>query len=145
MEIQKPDITPVPVVEITNAVKDTANTVGDASRRLELKMETKFTLRDDHDEKSIASDSELMKILEEDNTTAEDTKIICKKEDVINQNKSHILLDALTKNSVAEEKYKNLITSSVKTDAGKEANKCCFCYAYKKHSFTPFLYRYIVE
>ncbi|XP_076686352.1 PHD finger protein MBD-R2 isoform X4 [Andrena cerasifolii] len=123
IEIQKPDITPVPVVEITNTVKDTANTVGDTSRRLELKMETKFTLRDDHDEKSIASDSELMKILEEDNTTAEDTKIICKKEDVINQNKSHILLDALTKSSATEEKYKNLITSSVKTDTDTLSNE----------------------
>ncbi|XP_076282209.1 PHD finger protein MBD-R2 isoform X2 [Lasioglossum baleicum] len=116
IEIQKPDITPVPIIEITKATNDTADIVDDVSRRIEVKMETKFTLKEDPDEKSIASDSELMKILEEDNTIAEEAKLACKKEDSANQNKSHILLDALTKIPSPEGKYKTSTNSDTKTD-----------------------------
>ncbi|KZC14266.1 PREDICTED: uncharacterized protein LOC107192360 [Dufourea novaeangliae] len=115
IEIEKPDITPVPIIEVTKAVKDPGDTVIDVSRRIEVKTETKFTLKEDHDEKSIASDSELMKILEEDNTTADETKGVYKKEDLTNQNKSHILLHALTKNTATEGKYKPSTVSDVKT------------------------------
>ncbi|XP_076172113.1 PHD finger protein MBD-R2 isoform X2 [Ptiloglossa arizonensis] len=123
IEIQKPEITPVPIIEITKVVKDSGDTVTEASRRVELKMETKFTLKDDHDEKSIASDSELMKILEEDNTTSDESKVASKKEDSINQNKSHILLDALTKSTTIEEKYKTSVTSDEKADADLLSNQ----------------------
>lgn len=89
------------------------------SRRIEVKLETKFTLKEDVDEKSIASDTELMKILEEDNTITDESKITCKKEDFTNESKSHILLDALTKNTTLEGKYKTSIVSDAKTLTGK--------------------------
>ncbi|XP_076228860.1 PHD finger protein MBD-R2 isoform X2 [Nomia melanderi] len=114
IEIQKPDITPIPIIEITKAVNDSADAVVDVSRRIEVKMETRFALKEDPDEKSIASDSELMKILEEDNTITDESKITCKKEDLTNESKTHILLDALTKNTTLEGKYKTSIVSDAK-------------------------------
>nr|XP_033340930.1 PHD finger protein 20 [Megalopta genalis] len=122
IEIQKPDTTPVPIIEITKALKDSVDPVVDVTRRIEVKMETKFTLKEDPDEKSIASDTELMKILEEDNTLADESKIVCKKEDSTGQNKSHILLDALTKSSSQEGKYKTS-TSDTKTVADLLSNE----------------------
>ncbi|XP_076246985.1 PHD finger protein MBD-R2 isoform X3 [Calliopsis andreniformis] len=121
IKIQKPDITPIPVMEITKVVKEPEDSVIDISRRLDLKLETKFASKDDQDEKSIASDSELMKILEEDNTISDEMKMNYKKED--DQNKSHILLDALTKNNTVEEKYKASMTSSVKPDTDLLSNQ----------------------
>ncbi|XP_053979271.1 PHD finger protein 20 isoform X1 [Hylaeus volcanicus] len=123
IEIQKPDITPVPIIEITKAANEPVDTVTDASHRVELKMETKFTLKDDHDEKSIASDSELMKILEEDNTTSDESKVAPKKEDLTNENKCHILLDALTKSTISDEKYKISETSDEKPDTDLLSNQ----------------------
>ncbi|XP_076385068.1 PHD finger protein MBD-R2 isoform X3 [Megachile rotundata] len=116
VEVPKPDITPVPIMEVTKSGNDDSDSTIEPSRRVEVKTEIKFTLKDNHDEKLIASDSELMKILEEDNPTSDDSKVSCKKEDLTNENKSHILLDALTKSAAAEEKYKNSATSEIKTD-----------------------------
>lgn len=105
-------------MEITKSGSDDADDTTETSHRVEVKTEIKFTLKDNHDEKLIASDSELMKILEEDNPTSDESKATCKKEDLTNENKSHILLDALTKSGGIEEKYKNS-TSEIKPDTGK--------------------------
>lgn len=126
IEILKPNMTPVPIMEIIKSGKDCTDTISENSHRIEIKTETKFSLKDDHDEKSIASDSELMKILEEDNITSDESKNIGKKEDLVHQNKSHILLDALTKNDTIEIKYKNSISSDIKTNTGKNRNKSLF-------------------
>ncbi|XP_043259702.1 uncharacterized protein LOC122401564 isoform X2 [Colletes gigas] len=123
MEIQKPDVTPIPIIEITKVTNDSVDTVTDASRRVEVKTETKFTVKDDHDEKSIASDSELMKILEEDNTTNDESKVLSKKEDSTNQNKSHILLNALTKSTTSGEKCNTSVTSDEKVDTDLLSNQ----------------------
>lgn len=125
IEILKPNMTPVPIMEIIKSGKDCTDTISENSHRIEIKTETKFSLKDDHDEKSIASDSELMKILEEDNITSDESKNIGKKEDLVHQNKSHILLDALTKNDTIETKYKNSISSDIK-NTGKNRNKSLF-------------------
>ncbi|CAL7943861.1 unnamed protein product [Xylocopa violacea] len=122
-DIPKPNLTPVPVMEVMKSGKDCTDTASESSCRVEVKMETKFSLKDDHDEKSIASDSELMKILEEDNTTSDESKITSKKEDISHQSKSHILLDALTKNDISEGKYKNSLPSEVKTDTDLLTNQ----------------------
>ena len=116
-EVPKPNVTPIPIMEIMKSGKDCIDT-SEGSQQIEVKTETKFNLKDDQDEKSIASDSELMKILEEDNITSDESKINSKK-DFIHQSKSHILLDALTKNDASEEKYTN---SEMKTNTGKYKN-----------------------
>ncbi|KAG7205562.1 hypothetical protein KM043_007536 [Ampulex compressa] len=106
MEIPKPDMTPVPIMEIANCGTDATDTVTETSRRVEVKTEVKLPIKDDHDEKSIASDSELMKILEEDSTNSDESKVTCKKEDGLGHNESHILLDALTRNGSPDGKQK---------------------------------------
>ena len=45
------------------------------------------------------------------------------KEDLTNENKSHILLDALTKSGGIEEKYKNSATSEIKPDTDLLTNQ----------------------
>ncbi|XP_043514068.1 PHD finger protein 20 isoform X1 [Frieseomelitta varia] len=110
-EVPKPNVTPIPIMEIMKSGKDCIDT-SEGAQQIEVKTETKFNLKDDQDEKSIASDSELMKILEEDNITSDEPKINGKK-DLIHQSKSHILLDALTKNDASEGKYTN---SEMKTN-----------------------------
>ncbi|XP_017758548.1 PREDICTED: uncharacterized protein LOC108549586 isoform X3 [Eufriesea mexicana] len=122
IEIPKPSMTPVPIMEIMKPGKDCIDTVSEGSRRIEVKTETKFTSKDDHDEKSIASDSELMKILEEDNIAPDESKI-SKKEDFANQSKSHILLDALTKSDTSETKYTNSLPSESKTNTDLVSNQ----------------------
>lgn len=118
-------MTPVPIMEIMKSGKDCIDIASEGSRRIEIKTETKFISKDDHDEKSIASDSELMKILEEDNIAPDESKIN-KKEDFANQSKSHILLDALTKNDTSEAKYTNSLPSESKINTGKNRNKFLF-------------------
>lgn len=120
VEVPKPNVTPVPIMEIMKVGKECTDIPSEGFHRTEVKTETKFSLRDDHDEKSIASDSELMKILEEDNITPDESKINGKKEDIIHQTKSNILLDALTKNDTSEGKYTNSLPSEVKTDTGRK-------------------------
>ncbi|KOC63389.1 PHD finger protein 20-like protein 1 [Habropoda laboriosa] len=122
IEVPKSNTIPVPIMEVTKPGKDCTDTVAEASHRIEVKMETKFCLKDEHDEKSIASDSELMKILEEDNTTPDESRVTCKK-DLVHQSKSHILLDVLTKNDVSEEKYKDSLASDAKTNTDLLTNQ----------------------
>ena len=78
-------------------------------------VEIPAVVKDDSDDKSIGSDTELMKILEEDST--DESKGICKAENPENPSSNPILLDALTKNEnsengqstdVAEEKIEDL-------------------------------------
>nr|XP_034186180.1 PHD finger protein 20 isoform X3 [Osmia lignaria] len=123
VEVPKPDLTPIPIMEVTKSGSEDGDDITETSHRVEVKTEIKFTLKDNHDEKLIASDSELMKILEEDNPTSDESKATCKKEDLTNENKSHILLDALTKSGGIEEKYKNSTTSEIKPDTDLLTNQ----------------------
>lgn len=112
--IPKVDIEPVPIMEITKSSVDSVDTGSESLRCIEPKIETKLSLKDDQDEKSIASDSELMKILEEDSTHSEEPRVTGKKEGLINSKDSHILLDALT-NSNSEVKQRS-IDPDIKTE-----------------------------
>lgn len=119
MEIMKSDADSVDVVNSENT-----------RRAAELKTEVKLSMKDDQDEKSIASDSELMKILEEDSTHSDESRVTCKRggEGLINSKDSHILLDALTSGNT-DAKQKNAATSDVKNESigmhrgKKEVNK----------------------
>ena len=73
------DMELVPVIEITKAASFT-DTNSEILRRVEMKADIKVSMKDNQDEKSIASDSELMKILEEDSTSFDESRIISKKE-----------------------------------------------------------------
>ncbi|XP_018392140.1 PREDICTED: PHD finger protein 20 isoform X2 [Cyphomyrmex costatus] len=112
-DVSKIDVEPVPVMEITKAASFT-DTTSEIPRRVETKADIKLS-KDDQDEKSIASDSELMKILEEDSTHSDETRIINKKEGLMNSKDSHILLDALT-NSNSDTKEKDFATSDIKAE-----------------------------
>ncbi|XP_011690021.1 PREDICTED: PHD finger protein 20 isoform X1 [Wasmannia auropunctata] len=114
MDIPKIDMEPVPVMEITKAASFT-DADSEIPRRVETKADVKLSLKDDQDEKSIASDSELMKILEEDSTHSDESKINSKKEGLMNSKDSHILLDALTSNSDVKEK--TIAASDIKTES----------------------------
>ncbi|XP_017876601.1 PHD finger protein 20 isoform X2 [Ceratina calcarata] len=119
IEVLKPSTSPVPIMEVAKSGKDFVDIPSD----VDIKLETKFTLKDDPDEKSIASDSELMKILEEDNAAMDESKVTPKKEELEPQSKSHILLDALAKNDTSEGKLKNSLPSEVKMDTGLLTNE----------------------
>ncbi|XP_018349614.1 PREDICTED: PHD finger protein 20 isoform X3 [Trachymyrmex septentrionalis] len=113
MDMSKIDIEPVPVMEITKAASFT-DTGSEIPRRVETKTDIKLS-KDDQDEKSIASDSELMKILEEDSTHSDESRIISKKEGLMNSKDSHILLNALT-SSTSDIKEKDITTSDIKAE-----------------------------
>lgn len=115
MDVPKIDMEPVPVMEITK-VGSFTDTGSEIPRRVETKADVKLSMKDDQDEKSIASDSELMKILEEDSTHSDESRIISKKESLINTKDSHILLDALTSGN-SDIKEKNIATSDIKTES----------------------------
>lgn len=115
MDVPKIDMEPVPVMEITKAGSFT-DTGSEIPRRVETKADIKLSIKDDQDEKSIASDSELMKILEEDSTHSDESRIINKKEGLMNTKDSHILLDALTSGN-SDIKEKNIATSDIKTES----------------------------
>lgn len=115
MDIPKIDLEPVPVMEITKAASF-IDTGSEIPRRVETKADIKLSLKDDQDEKSIASDSELMKILEEDSTHSDESRIINKKEGLMNSKDSHILLDALTSGN-SDIKEKNSATPDIKTES----------------------------
>lgn len=106
MDVPKPETEPVPVMEMTKTLVESVELNTDTSRRADVKVETKTSVKDEHDDKSIASDSELMKILEEDSSNSDESKVMCKKEDSVNPNGGHILLDALTRNGSPDEKQK---------------------------------------
>ncbi|XP_032683770.1 PHD finger protein 20 isoform X3 [Odontomachus brunneus] len=94
--VPKVDIEPIPIMEITKSGADSVDMGSESLRRIEPKIENKLSLKDDQDEKSIASDSELMKILEEDSTHSDEPRVTGKREGLVNSKDSHILLDALT-------------------------------------------------
>ncbi|EFN74931.1 Tudor domain-containing protein PHF20L1 [Camponotus floridanus] len=113
MEIPKIDIDPVPIMEIVKAGPSFTDV--EIPRRAEIKTDVKLSVKDDQDEKSIASDSELMKILEEDSTHSDESRIINKREGFINSKDSHILLDALTSGN-SDVKERNVAMSDIKTE-----------------------------
>ncbi|KAL0109349.1 hypothetical protein PUN28_014432 [Cardiocondyla obscurior] len=115
MDIPKIDMEPVPVMEITKAPSFPDTSV-EVPRRVETKPDIKLPVKDDQDAKSIASDSELMKILEEDSTPSDESRIINKKEGSINSKDNHILLDALTSGN-SDIKEKDLATSNIKIES----------------------------
>jgi len=117
--MSKIDMEPVPVMEITKAASFT-DTGSEIPRRVETKTDIKLS-KDDQDEKSIASDSELMKILEEDSTHSDESRIISKKEGLMNSKDSHILLDALT-SSNSDIKEKDITTSDIKAEEAGTVN-----------------------
>lgn len=83
-------------MEIVKPPLDTAESSLDSSPFAEVKPEIKEEPKDEPNKKSISSNSELMKILEEDSLNAEELKNIKKQE---NQTEGHILLEALTRNN----------------------------------------------
>jgi len=115
MEIPKIDIDPVPIMEIVKAGPSFTDVGSEIPRRAEIKTDVKLSVKDDQDEKSIASDSELMKILEEDSTHSDESRIISKREGFINSKDSHILLDALTSGN-SDVKERNVAMSDIKTE-----------------------------
>jgi len=119
MDVPKVDIEPVPVMEMTKLGTNSTDTGSEVLRRVEIKTEAKLSLKDDQDEKSIASDSELMKILEEDSMHSDESRIVNKKESLTNSKDSHILLDALTSSSNSDTKQRDAVTTDVKMEDGK--------------------------
>ncbi|XP_072765570.1 PHD finger protein 20 isoform X4 [Anoplolepis gracilipes] len=115
MEIPKIDIEPVPIMEIVKTGPSFTDVGLEIPRRAETKTDVKLPIKDDQDEKSIASDSELMKILEEDSTHSDESKIINKKENFVTSKDSHILLDALTSGN-SDIKERNVAMSDIKTE-----------------------------
>ncbi|XP_014479375.1 PREDICTED: uncharacterized protein LOC106746825 isoform X2 [Dinoponera quadriceps] len=113
-DIPKVDIEPIPIMEITKLGADSIDIGSESLRRIEPKIETKLSLKDDQDEKSIASDSELMKILEEDSTHSDESRVTGKRESLINSKDSHILLDTLT-SSNSDVKQRS-IDADIKTE-----------------------------
>ncbi|XP_046735242.1 PHD finger protein 20-like protein 1 isoform X2 [Diprion similis] len=96
-EIPKPDTELVPIMEIVKPALETAESSLDSSPCPEIKNEIKEEPEDETHKKSIASNTELMKILEEDSLHAEELKNVKKQE---NQSEGHILLEALTRNNL---------------------------------------------
>ncbi|XP_011872966.1 PREDICTED: PHD finger protein 20 isoform X3 [Vollenhovia emeryi] len=115
MDVPKIDMEPVPVMEITKVASFT-DTSSEIPRRVETKMDVKLSIKDDQDEKSIASDSELMKILEEDSTHSDESRITNRKDGTMNSKDSHILLDALTGGN-ADIKEKITATPNIKAES----------------------------
>lgn len=107
-------------MEITKSTSGT-DTGSESVRQTEIKTEVKSFIKDDQDEKSIASDSELMKILEEDSTHSDESK----KEDLMSSQNSHILLDALTSGTSDAKEKNNVqdVTSDVKTESTSTVSK----------------------
>ncbi|KAK0077917.1 hypothetical protein PV325_003286 [Microctonus aethiopoides] len=98
-DIPKPNVEPVPILEIIkNEPESMADDIENRQQSDSIKLEMKPPIKDDPDVKSIASDTELMKILEGNATVSDDTKMM-KNEDITGNNDGQILLDALTKNN----------------------------------------------
>ncbi|XP_066583660.1 PHD finger protein 20-like protein 1 isoform X2 [Prorops nasuta] len=114
IEIPKPELDPIPVIEITRPPVESTEINTECTQYSEVKSESRLIVKEDYDEKSIASDSELMKILEEDSTHSDESKHV-KKEDEVSESDTHILLDALTKNDSLEEKP-NIESSIIRDD-----------------------------
>lgn len=100
LEIPKAEVEPVPVLEYAKPSVTVAETASEVSQTEETKSESRTTKDvNDVDGKSIASDTELMKILEEDSLQSNESKVNNKNEEGENKN---ILLDALTKNETPD-------------------------------------------
>ncbi|XP_023288826.1 PHD finger protein 20-like protein 1 isoform X2 [Orussus abietinus] len=99
-EVPKPQTEPVPVMKTVKAPSDPVDPPSESSNSNESKTVLKKVVQQDPDANSIASDSELMKILEEDSAQSEETKP--KKEDCSVD--GQILLGALTRSDLAGKK-----------------------------------------
>lgn len=118
-EIPKADVETVPVMEIIKPP-----VVVEEVNQSTAVVKSESEVKDELDEKSITSDTELMKILgeesaEDSSQIANDVKLDNCKEDV-NQNNTHILLNALTtpenKSSDSEETIKEEVTGELLND-----------------------------
>ncbi|XP_015180714.1 PREDICTED: uncharacterized protein LOC107068609 isoform X4 [Polistes dominula] len=139
LDVPKPDTEPIPVMEIIKTPVDFIDTSSETSRRTDIKTETKTSVKDDHDDKSIASDSELMKILEEDSSNSNESKVMCKKEDLANSKGGHILLDALTRNGSPNEKQKlklENLTENINTYGSEDSKSASGLFADNIHGET---------
>lgn len=134
LDVPKPDTDPVPVMEVMKTPVDSTDTSSETSRRTDTKIDTKTSVKDDHDDKSIASDSELMKILEEDSSNSDESKVMCKKEDSINSNGGHILLDALTRSGSPDGKQKLKLDNAIENISKLKQSVFLFIFL-----FPPFL------
>lgn len=105
-------IEPVPVMRIVKKKVDTPDS--GAEKFVEPKVEIPAIAKEDFDEKSIASDTELMKILEEDSTHSEETKVECKKEETKNSNGD--LDAALEKNKTPGEIENDVAATDIKKE-----------------------------
>lgn len=105
--IPKPDITPVPVLEVVEQTDEPISKPDDEGVKMEHQP-----IKEDPDDKSIATDSELVKILEEGGNP-EESKVINKVENSESQSEDNFLLDALTKSSGFEENLKTEASSEI--------------------------------
>lgn len=111
--VPKVDVEPVPIMEITKSGTDSIDMGSESLRHTESKAEIKLPLKDDQDEKSIASDSELMKILEEDSTHSDESRVTGKREGLINSKDGNMLLETLTSSN---SDMKQRIDANIKTE-----------------------------
>ena len=107
IEIPKPDVEPIPVFEYSKPPAIVVDTNSEVSQP-EEKFDVNRSLKDDVDKKSIASDTELMKILEEDSMHSDESKATCKNEETTDGQNNNILLDALTKTDNGADKSQSL-------------------------------------
>lgn len=94
-EIQNVNLTPIPILEVIVPKSEVEDIF--VEPKVKEEIDDKPTDKIDNEEKSISSDSELMKILEEDNSVINPSSDLkdCKKEEI--EVEGHILLDALTR------------------------------------------------
>lgn len=118
IEVEPPNTDPVPIMEIVKSEIQTAESSLDSSPSMEIKVEIKEEPKEEPDDKSIASNTELMKILEEDILHCDEQKNVKKQE---SQGEGHILLEALTRNSPDK------IGCEPKTETTGEENRYGMC------------------
>ena len=100
--VPKPNTTPIPVFEV---VQPTDETESRASNETEAREEDE-TIKEDSEGKSIATDFELVKILEDGGTHSEESKEVNKNEGIGSQEENRLLLDALSKSDNLDENLK---------------------------------------
>lgn len=104
----------IPVMEIIKPSALSPDSHTDVSRPVTVKTESKLPVDDENDDKSIASDSELMKILEEGSTNSEESKVTCKNGDTTTRGDGHILLDALMRDNCSDDQQNSIVPQSTK-------------------------------
>ncbi|XP_058810400.1 uncharacterized protein LOC131675416 [Phymastichus coffea] len=98
---------PVPIIEIVKTEICSIN------ENMNERLENNFLTKQEDDHKLITSDTELMQILEEDNSPTEDAKLLTKNFSQNNcKEEGHILLDALTKNVIEGQNQQFSFTKS---------------------------------